>query len=114
MALAASGVIVVAVAAALFAVRAGHHRPYRSPAVGHGGPPVLRNIYPARVPATSGHVISAWRLVSPSGREAPAGEVRFDAASPTVTKMVVTAAGLRKETARDVYAVWLLPADVFT
>ena len=114
VALAASGVIVVAVAAALFAVRAGHHRPYRSPAVGHGGPPVLRNIYPARVPAPSGQLISASRLVSPSGRKAPVGEVRFYAASPTLTKMVVTAAGLRKETARDVYAVWLLPADVFS
>jgi hypothetical protein len=114
VAVAASGVIVVAVAAALLAVRADHHRSHRSPAVGHGGPPVLRNIYPAALPARSGRLISASRLTSPSGRTAPAGEVRFYAATPTLTKMVVTAAGLRKETAQDVYAVWLLPAHQFT
>jgi hypothetical protein len=114
VALAASGLIVVAVAAALLAVRAGHHRPHRSPAVGHRGPPVLRNIYPAAPPTPSGQLILASRLISPGGRKPPAGEVRFYAATPTLTKMVVTAAGLRKETAQDVYAVWLLPAHQFT
>jgi hypothetical protein len=82
--------------------------------VAHGGPPVLRNIYPAALPAPSGQLISASRLTGPSAREAPAGEVRFYAATPTLTKMVVTAAGLRKETAQEVYAVWLLPTHQFT
>ena len=75
---------------------------------------MLRNIYPAAAPAPSGQLISASRLTSPSGRKAPVGEVRFYAATPTLTKMVLTAAGLRKVGADDVYAVWLLPADVFS
>jgi hypothetical protein len=114
VALAASAVIVAAVAVVVTVIGVGHNRSHHLPAVANHGPPVLRNIYPARRPAPSGPLVFQSRLAGPSGGKAPAGEVRFTAASPTLTRMVLTAAGLRPVGARDVYAVWLLPAHQFT
>ena len=113
IALAASAAIVAAVAVGVAVIGAGHHRSHHSPAVANHGPSVLRNIYPARPPASSGQLVFQSRLADPSGGTAPAGEVRFNAVSPTLTRMVLTATGLRPVGARDVYVVWLLPAHKF-
>jgi hypothetical protein len=114
VAVAASALIVVAVAAVVLAARAGHHPSRHLHPVGHGAPTVLRNVYPTALPARPGQLVFALRLTRPSGGKAPAGEVRFYVASPTLNRMVLTAAGLRKLAARDVYAAWLLPAHKFT
>lgn len=112
IAVAASVLVVVAVAAVLLSAGAGRH------AARHGSPArhgvsrmaVLRNIYPAPLPAPSGQLVCDSSITGPSGRGSARGTVRFYTAPPTRTQMFVTAGGLRQISAGKVYAVWLLPA----
>jgi hypothetical protein len=110
VALAASALIVVAVAAAVLAAGAGHHAPRHVPAVRHGGPAVLRSIYPAPLPAPPGQLVCDSPIKAPTGGTPSSGEARFYAVPPTRTEMFLTARGLRPIGAGDVYAVWVLPA----
>jgi hypothetical protein len=113
MAVAASVLIVVAVAVAVLGTRASHHHSRRPPTVSHrtSGPAVLHNIYPAALPAPLGELVCESPLTA-SGRHAShqGGEVRFYSAPPVNTEMFFTARGLRHISRRDRYAVWLLPA----
>ncbi len=113
VAVAASLLIVVAVAVAVLGTRAGHHHSHRPPTVGHraSGPAVLHNIYPAALPTPPGQLVCESPLSAP-GRHAShqGGEVRFYSAPPVNTEMFFTARGLRRISRRDRYAVWLVPA----
>jgi hypothetical protein len=111
--LAASVLVVVAVSAVVLSAGGARHASHHSPPVGHRGPALLRNLYPARPPGPSGQLVFASRLAGPR-RGTAAGEVRIYAASPRLTGMVLTAAGLRKLAPEDEYAVWLLEAHKFT
>jgi hypothetical protein len=110
VALAASALIVVAVAAAVLAAGGGHHAPRHVPVVRSGGPAVLRNIYPAPLPAPFGPLVCDSPITAPGGGTPPSGEARFYTAPPTRTEMFLTARGLKRIGAGDVYAVWVLPA----
>ncbi len=112
LALAASVLVVVAVSAAVLGTGAAHHSPRPRPAVRHGrgGPSVLRNIYPARLPAPSGALVCETPLTMPRRHTSAKGEARFYSDPPTSTEMFLTATGLRKASTGDTYAVWLLPA----
>jgi hypothetical protein len=112
LALAASALVVVGVSAAVLGTGAAHHNARHRPAVRHGtgGPFVLRNIYPARLPAPSGPLVCESPLTTPRRHTSAKGEVRFYSDPPTSTDMFLTASGLRKAGAGNMYAVWLLPA----
>lgn len=110
VALAASALIVAAVAALVLAAGASHRAPRHVPAVGGGGPAVLRNIYPAPLPPPSGRLVCDSPMTAPGGGTTPSGEAGFYAVPPTRTEMFLTARGLRPIGAGDVYAVWVLPA----
>ena len=102
LALAASVLVVVAVSAAVLGTGAARH--------GTGGPSVLRNIYPARLPAPPGALVCETPLTMPGRRTSAKGEARFYSDPPTSTEMFLTATGLRKAGTGSTYAVWLLPA----
>lgn len=110
VALVASVLIVVAVAAVVLAAGASHHAPRHVSAVRHGGPAVLRNIYPAPLPAPSGQRICDSPITAPGGGTSRSGEAEFYAVPPTRIEMFLTARGLRRIGTGDVYAVWVLPA----
>jgi hypothetical protein len=112
LALAVSVLVVVGVAAAVLGTRVAQHIPRPRPAVGHGtgGPAVLRNIYPARLPAPSGPLVCETPLTMPGRRASAKGEARFYSDPPTSTDMFLTATGLREAHAGNMYAIWLLPA----
>lgn len=113
VAVAATALIVIAVAAAVLGTRGGHHRSHPVPPVSKTAhePTVLRNVYPAALPAPSGQLICESPLTAPRGRGSASGEVRFYSAPPTSTEMFLTARGLRHISSKQRYAVWLLPAS---
>jgi hypothetical protein len=112
VAVAVSVVVVAAVGVALLGLRARHDRSQHPSAVGGvvKGLPVLRNMYPAPLPAPSGSLLCDSTLSAPGRRGLVSGGVRVYAKPPTSSEMFLTAVGLRPIAARDVYAVWLLPA----
>jgi hypothetical protein len=111
VALAASVLIVAAVAAAVLLIAGGRHGSHTAPAVPHGpgGAAVLRNIYPAPLPAPPGGFICESPL-RPVGQGGSAhGEARFYAQPPTRYALFLTASHLRPIPPRELYAVWVLP-----
>jgi hypothetical protein len=112
VALGASVLVAVVVAAAVVTVGSRVQRSHHPHPVGPGEPPVIRNIYPAELPAPSGRLSFAARLAGTHRAKMPAGEVRFYAVSPSRTEMILTASGLRKLRTGDLYAVWLYPGSV--
>lgn len=112
IAVAASVLVVVVVAAAVLSIGTARHAPQH-----HTHPPtrsspsrVLLNMYPFRLPAPPGQLVCQSPLTAPRGARSARGEVRFFSAPPTRTEMFLTAAGLGKIGARDLYAVWVFPA----
>ncbi len=112
VALGASTLVAVVVAAAVLTVGSPVQRSHRLHPGGPAVPPVIRNINPAEPLAASGRLSSAARLAGPHRAKEPAGEVRFYAVSPSRTEMILTASGLRKLRTGDLYAVWLYPGSV--
>ena len=111
VAVAASALIVVVVAAALLSVGTARHaaQHHVHPATHGSASRVLLNQYPARLPAPPGQFICQSPLDAPRGGRPAHGMVRFYSAPPTSTEMFLTANGLRKLGARNVYAVWVFP-----
>ena len=108
--MAASALIVVAVAAVVLTAGASHRAPRHVPAVGRGGAAVLRNVYPAPLPPRPVRLVCDSPLAAPSGGTSPSGEAEFYTVPPTRTEMLLTVRGLRRIGVGDVYAVWVLPA----
>lgn len=112
VALGASVLVAVVVAAAVVTVGSRVQRSHHPHPVGPGESPVIRNIYPAELPAPSGRLSFAARLTATHRAKMPAGEVRFYAVSPSRTEMILTGSRLRKLRTGDLYAVWLYPGSV--
>lgn len=111
VAVAASVLVVVVVAAVIFSSGTARHPSHHQPPASHtSAPRVLLNQYPSRLPAPPGRFICESPLHAPHGVRPAHGMVRFYSAPPTSTEMFLTAAGLRKLSARDLYAVWVFPA----
>lgn len=110
--LAASVLIVAAVVAAVLIAGADRHaarlgaRPPNPPA----GVAVLRNLYPAPLPAAPGAFVCESPLRPPGQGRSGHGEARFYARPPTRYELFLTGSGLRPIPSRRVYAVWVLPA----
>jgi hypothetical protein len=112
VALTASGLVAGVVVAALLTAGSRPDRSHQLRPVRPAEPPVIRNLYPTALPAPSGRLSFAGRLVSPRKRKTPSGEVRFYTVSSIRTEMILNASGLRKLRAGDLYAVWLVPGIV--
>ena len=112
VAVAAAVLIVVVVATAILSVGTAHHGPrhHTSPATHTSTSRVLLNQYPARLPAAPGRFICQSPLRAPRGSRSTHGIVRFYAAPPTGTTMLLTAGGLPRSIGQGLYAVWLYPA----
>ena len=110
--LAASVLVVAAIGGAVLALQGGRPAPHHPSggALGPGGVAVLGNTYPAPLPAPPGALQCNSTLRAPTGAGSDQGEVRIYAQPPTRYEMFLTASGLRPIAARDVYAVWILPA----
>ena len=112
IAVAASVLIVVVVAAAILSIGTARHgvHHHAHPATHTSASRVLLNQYPARLPAPPGQFICESPLHAPRGGRSADGIVRFYGAPPSGVEMFLTATGVRKISARDVYAVWVFPA----
>ena len=121
IALALAILVVVGVGAVFLGVGGRHPRAVRPAITPATGPPAIRNIAPARVPALPGQIVCNADLarpgVTPGVGGSPSGVIEVSATvvhGVNESPFSVTATGLAPNTASEGYAVWILPAVSLT